>query len=170
MVIVVILLLIVMRALRGIKGTKYSARSLFIRPAIYIVLTVVLVFALALWQDVFLLLSIVTGVLLGLFLGKRANIFEKEGQIMFKRSMEVTVLWLVAYVIRIGIDFLFDPAFQQLLNGTGSITSFITSASAFESSPIVFVADLLLAVTAGLLLGEALQLLKAYNAKYKNKG
>ena len=170
-VIAIIVFFIARMAWRGIKGTRYSVTSLFMRPIIYLVLTAFLIIGLLIWQDALLAVVAAAGVLIGLELGKRANIFEKDGKVLYKRSNEVTILWLVAFVIRISIDFFLNPALNSppAFNSTAnfSITSILVASSAFESSPWVFGADLLLAFSAGLLLGEAIVLYRGFNKKYK---
>ena len=163
-IIAIFLFFIARMALRTIRGSRYSVRGLFMRPVIYLVLTAFLVFGLALWQDLLLLVAAIIGAFIGLELGKKSNIFEHEGKIMYKRSSEVTILWIVGFVIRIGIDFVFNPAFN---GSTPQTLSSIFALSSFESSPIVFGADLLLALSAGLLVGEAFVIYKNYNLKYR---
>ncbi len=162
-VVAIILFFIARMAWRGMKGTKYSVTSLFMRPVIYMILTVFLVLGLMPWQDAVLAAVALAGIALGLLFGKKANLFEKAGKVMYKRSNEVTILWLVAFVIRISIDFLLNPAYSEAT----SISSILAAASAFESAPIVYGADLLLAFTAGLLLGEAFVLYRNYNSTYR---
>ena len=164
-VIAVILFVIVRRTFTGMKGSSYSVRSLFMRPVIYLVLTAFLVIGLLLWQDLAIVIAVIAGALLGLLLGKKSNIFEKDGKIMYKRSNEVTALWIIGFVIRIGIDFVFNPVFSS--SSSVSLSSIISAGSAFESSPILLGADLLLAFSAGLLVGEAFVIYNNYNRKYK---
>ena len=167
--IIIIVFLVVRRTWQGISGSEYSVKNLFMRPVIYIVLTILLVFGLAVWQDALLVVMVVAGALLGLILGKKTNISERNGKVWFRRSTEVTMLWLVAYMIRIGIDFAFNPAFSAGVGGSseGSISSIFLVASSFEANPIIFGADILLAFTAGLLIGEALVLYQGCNLEYK---
>jgi uncharacterized membrane protein len=164
-VVAIIVFFIARMTWRTIKGSKYSVRSIFIRPVIYIVLSAFLVLGLFLWQDALVIIVAVLGVLLGLVLGKRANIFEKNGQVMYKRSNEVTILWLVAFVIRITIDFLFNPALSSAASNE-SLSTILTAMTTYESTPLAFGADLLLAFSAGLLLGEAFVLYRNHKAKY----
>lgn len=161
--IAILIVAVAIRTVRGMSGSDYSAKKLFTRPAAYIVLTVLLVFGLALWQDAVLFISVAAGILLGLALGRKGNVFEQDGRVMFKRSLEVTLIWLVAYVIRIGVDFAFNPALTQ--SSTPSPASIFIAANAFEGSILIFGADLLLSFTAGLLLGEALALRRSYRER-----
>ncbi len=150
---------------RTMKGTKYSVRSIFTRPVIYIILSAFLVLGLLLWQDALVVVVAAAGLLIGLVLGKRSNLFEKNGQVMYKRSNEVMILWLVAFVIRISIDLLYDPALSSITSNE-SLSSILAAATAYESTPLAFGADLLLAFSAGLLLGEAFVLYRNHKAKY----
>ena len=98
---------------------------------------------------------------MGAILGRRSELFEKDGKVLYKRSVEVMAIWLVGFVIRIGADFLFNPILRL---GSASV-----AVSAYQSSPILFGADLLLAFSAGLLLGEALVLYMNHRAKYPGR-
>jgi hypothetical protein len=153
------------------KGTSYSVRSIFLRPIIYLVLSVILVLGLQLWQTAVLIVAIVLGGFAGLELGKRSDIFEKDGKILYRRSNEVLAIWIIAFVIRIAIDFITDPALFEALTSTNSsisISAIDVATAASQSNPLIFVADILLAFSAGLLFGEALVLYRNFNSKYKN--
>jgi membrane protein CcdC involved in cytochrome C biogenesis len=146
--------------LRGRNGTNFSLTSIFIRPVIYTLITLAFLLILGLEQDAMLIGAIVIGLLLGLVLGRKSDIFEKDGKVMYKRSNEVTILWLIGFVIRILIDFFYNPALTApSLN--------ITQILLYEKTiPILFIADILLAFTAGLLLGEAIVLYQSHKKKY----
>ena len=150
---------LILRITRNRKGTKYSVRSIFTLPIIYLIISLFFMIGLSLLEASGLLLAIAIGILAGLQLGKHSEIFEHEGKVMYKRSAEVMAIWIVGFLIRIGIDFYANPS---LFTGNFSLTSF----SAYESSPLLFGADILLAFSAGLLLGEALILYKRHKAKY----
>lgn len=165
LVIALILYVIGRRIISGTRGVKYSVRSIFLRPIIYIVLSAILMLGLELWQIGVLVAAILAGIFLGKWLGKKSNIFEKDGAVMYKRSNVILGLWIAAFVIRLAIDFLTDP---ELFGATGSSAPTIaTVLAAAQHNPIVFFADILLALTAGLLLGEALILYRDFNKRPK---
>ncbi len=144
-VLLFIIFVLARRIVRQRKGTKYTLRSILITPIIYLLLTVFLMVGVSAAQAAEILVLMLLGLVAGFFLGKRSDIFEKEGKVMYKRSTEVTMLWIIGYVARISIEFL-------------------------SANPtIIFYADILLAASAGLLLGETIVLYKNYNNKYKKK-
>lgn len=156
------------RIVRGTKGVQYSVRSIFLTPIIYLILTAVLVIGLLSWQIAVLVVFIAAGLLLGKELGKRSDIFEKDGKILYTRSKEVLAIWIIAFVIRIAIDFT-NPAFLGLITNSSSSSSgsIDLAMASTQTTPIVFIADLLLSCSAGLLFGEALVLYENFNTKYK---
>ena len=157
---ILIIFLLGRRVMRQRKGMKYSVRSIFLTPIIYTALTVYLLIGVPFWQDLVILAVIIAGIVAGLALGRRSDLFEQDGKILYRRSNEVMMLWIIGYIIRIGIDLFFNPLYVQ-----GPSVS-PASIAAYESSTIVFGADILLAFSAGLLLGEAIVLYRNYNARY----
>ncbi|HUB92662.1 MAG TPA: CcdC protein domain-containing protein [Candidatus Saccharimonadales bacterium] len=153
------------RMRRNKKGSRYSLRSIFLLPVIYIALSAYFVLGLGAFDSAMVLASVIVGIAAGLFLGRRSEIFEKEGKIMYRRSAEVMAVWMVGFVIRVAIDFL---SFSSLGSGSASISGVLSSASfaAYESSPLVFAADLLLGFSAGLLLGETIVLYREHASRY----
>ncbi len=112
--------------------------------------------------------AVVLGVFAGMELGKRSDIFEKDGKILYRRSNEVLAIWIIAFVIRILIDFVANPSIlAAITNSSGSIGAIDFATAASQSNPFVFVADILLAFSAGLLFGEALILYRNFNFTYK---
>ncbi len=156
------------RIVRGTNGVQYSVRSIFLTPLIYLILSAILVVGLSAWQIGVLVVFVAAGMLLGKELGKRSDIFEKDGKILYKRSKEVLAIWIIAFVIRIAINFT-NPSFLGLItNSSSSPPSSIDFAMASgQATAPVFVADLLLACSAGLLFGEALVLYENFNTRYK---
>ena len=154
------------------KGTKYSVQSIFLRPVIYIVLSAILILGLELWQVGILAVGVVLGILLGMQLGKRSDIFEKEGKILYKRSNEVLAIWIIAFVIRITIDFYTNSYLLGAITNSSStnpISIIDVAMTSGQSNPVVFIADMLLAFSAGLLFGEAFVLYQNFNMRYRDK-
>ena len=81
----IILLFVFLRARKQIRGRKANIRSIFTRPLLYIVLTLLLLAATP-NADVLVsaLLFSVLGYLLGTKLGVRSKVFEKDGVILSK--------------------------------------------------------------------------------------
>lgn len=157
------------RLIRQNRGMKYSIASIFMIPVIYIALTLYFIIGLPLLDDAAIALAIIVGIVAGRILGKRSELFEKDGKILYRRSREVMAIWIVGFLIRIVVDFFYDPYLTGIFNGTSPTVS-LAQVLAYESSPIVFGADILLAFSAGLLLGEALVLYMNHLSRYRSKG
>ncbi len=164
--IVFIVLIMLLRLRRQKKGYKASVVRIFRYPAIYIVLSLLLVAStpnLALIAIAFL--AILLGYVLGSVFGIKSSIFYSNGKIMYRRSTEIFVIWLVAFVARIAIEFMLpnDLAGSVLANSASNAFSGI----GFWYSLV----DILLAFSAGMLLGESIHLYRKYrNAKLSSSG
>ncbi len=171
LIVAIIIFVVGRRYIRSRRGTNYSVQSIFLTPIIYIILSAILVIGLQLWQTAILVVAVIAGVYGGMQLGKRSDIFEKDGKVLYKRSNEVLAIWIIAFVIRIVIDFVANPYLLQVITSTNSSSSLSVidlATAASQSNPIVLVADILLAFSAGLLFGEALVLYKNFNSKYRS--
>lgn len=155
--------------MRNKNGVKYSVRSIFITPVIYLVLSAYFLIGLQPYQDAIVICVIVVGILVGMLLGKRSELFEKDGKVLYKRSVEVMAIWIVGFVLRIVADFFFNPALTSYFSPNSlSGASASAAAVAYQSSLILLGVDLLLAFSAGLLLGEALILYMNHRKRYSS--
>lgn len=167
-ILIIIVFSLFRRMMRNRNGAKYSVRAIFFTPIIYMVLTAFLVIGLSAFQDLAVVVAVIVGALAGLVLGKRSEIFEKDGNVMYRRSTEVMAIWLIGFVVRIALDFVSNPFFNGTATNSSS-TSISSIFAAYSTSPVLFGADLLLAFSAGMLFGEAYILYKNYNSKYKTR-
>ncbi|MDE1861072.1 MAG: DUF1453 family protein [Candidatus Micrarchaeota archaeon] len=166
MPVAIILFILARRVIRNIKGAKYSTASIFMAPVIYLFLTLYLLVGLMAWQDIAILIAIAAGTVAGLELGKHSDIFEKDGKVLYRRSNEIMILWIVGFVVRIGIDFLYNPSFAMIASGEPANAAATAQLAVYETSPVIFGADMLLALSAGLLLGEAVMLYRKHGSRY----
>lgn len=153
-------IILLLRLRRQHSGSKASTARIFRYPAIYILLSLVLV---AYTPSVLLLvlvaLFIVIGYAVGSVFGAKSSVFtSSDGKIMYKRSTEIFVIWIVAFLARIAIEFAFPINYTL---GTASKAIGIFSGVYLWYSII----DILLAFSAGMLLGEALHLYGKYKAE-----
>jgi hypothetical protein len=146
-VLVIILLVIARRIYKARMGTKFKSRYVYVIPILYLILTILSLFAFVptVLDVLSTVLAIVIGVSIGLKLGGGVTFFEKNNQVYYKRSPFILLFWLVSFVIRITID-IFIP-------------------SNFYLNLIVII---LLAGSTGLIIGEAYHISKAYH-KHLNK-
>jgi hypothetical protein len=73
----------------------------------------------------------------------------------------------VGFTIRIAVNFLFNPEITSAF-GSGAILS-PSQLATYQIGPILLGADILLAFSAGLLLGEAIVLYTNHRVKYAKK-
>jgi membrane protein CcdC involved in cytochrome C biogenesis len=159
----IITFITIRRYRRSSKGSAFSVTSIFLRPAIYSLITIGFLFIVGLENAIMLIAAMLIGLLIGLILGKKSDIFEKDGKVMYKRSNEITIMWMIGFIVRLTLDYFFNPA---LTAPNFSINSFLFYE---RTVPLLFVADLLLAFTAGLLLGEAWILYNNHNKRQHPK-
>ncbi|ARM75358.1 DUF1453 family protein [Acidianus manzaensis] len=132
--------IIFLSSLRSIRGRKYKLGKLFLRPILYLLLGAFLAFSdLFLFPIyiflLFLIFSIIFGVLIGLKLGK-ATVFYKNSELYYKRSLVTYIIWLILFLGRISIEIL------------GSVNDLE-----------LVILDSMLMLSAGLLIGESYQVI-----------
>lgn len=138
-ILILISLVVVRRIVRGVYGRRYSTGRVLFLPAFYIFLTLVFVIFLNLGDSYiyYTLLLIPAGALAGLRVGGGATFFMKNGEVYYKRSPFILIFWLISYIARLLLDFYFPT----------NVT-------------VAFAIDVVLALTAGLIVGEAIHLIK----------
>ena len=136
---IVIALLVSRRLYSGFNGRVYSRGRVLRTPIIYVILTLLTVFGFgALNVELTSTLILIPAfALLGYRIGVNVTFFERNGTLYYKRSPTIMVIWLVAFIIRFAIEILIP------LNTT-----------------ILLVIDVLLSSTTGLLLGEAINVMR----------
>jgi hypothetical protein len=156
----IILLFVFLRARKQIRGRKANIRSIFTRPLLYIVLTLLLLAATP-NADVLVsaLLFSVLGYLLGTKLGVRSKVFEKDGIILSKGSNEVFFIWTGAFILRLIIEIAFPLSTVQM-----SASLLYNHANLGTAYLLYLVVDSLLAFSAGILLGEARHIYRMYKS------
>jgi hypothetical protein len=135
-----------LRLYRGMKGTRFSRVGVYRLPSIYLVLTVLSLFALSpSYADVAIVAAaIAAGYMVGLRLASGLQFFEKEGTTYYKRSQTIMVIWLASYITRIGIEFAYP---SNMLFG--------------------FAIEAILALTTGMILGEATHIMRSHRSYRK---
>ena len=157
LLLVIIVIMLFLRVRRQSRGMKANTVSIFRYPAIYILISILLVLSsFNILLLLYVIIAMILGYALGSILGKNSSVFASNGKILYKRSKEVSAIWAAAFVIRILIEF----AFPITYTGFG-----LTVQNAFSGVYLWYsIIDLLLGASAGMLLGEALHLYKKYNA------
>ncbi|MGC8506129.1 MAG: hypothetical protein ACP5NK_05425 [Thermoplasmata archaeon] len=143
LLIVIILLLVLRRSIRSIRGRKFSKRRIIQRPLLLVILSAVFLFFPVFYQSdiVYFILSIVAGTIIGTRLGTLSTVYSDRGDFYYRSSIILTSLWLVTYVSRLILELFFN------------VSSYLIDT--------VFI--ILLSFSAGLFLGEAINLIEKYN-------
>ena len=129
-------LILTLSSYRSLYGGKYRPFRVFFRPAIYLLLGLGL-----LSQDftdplfITSLLGLLAGALMGVKLGSGVSFYYSGGDLYYKRSVWVYLLWLASFLLRAYLE-------------VGSPTSFT----------VLTLLDALLMFSSGLLLGESCHL------------
>ncbi len=139
----IFVIIIARRIIRGIYGRRYSTGRVLFLPVFYIILTLVFVLFVDSGNHYFyyILLLIPAGLVAGLRFGGGARFFLKNGEVYYKRSPYIMVFWLASYIARIVLLFLYP-------------TNLV----------VAFAVDAVLAITAGLIVGEAVHLIEGRRA------
>lgn len=127
---------------RGIRGRAYSTRRVLTLPVLYIILTIAFIVPSTISNLVFLVtfIFIFAGLIIGLRFGEKVLLFYNNGTLFYKRSAFILFFWLISFLARIVLE-LFMPA------------NFIVDISV----------DSILALTSGLLIGEAIHIINSKN-------
>lgn len=143
------------RLYRGMHGGKFSKVRLLRIPIIYSVITVISAVFMPL-EYIFIALGIgLAGLAVGSLYGDTARFFDRNSNTYYTRSPIIMVIWLAAFISRIGIE-LFYTTSTSFFGSTGS------------TLPAIIV-NMLLAGSTGLLAGETIRIYRKYE-EYKNSG
>jgi hypothetical protein len=141
-VILLILARVIYRRLKfGLQGRQFKTFRLFTTPIIY---SFLLIFFMAEFEGnmeyiLIILLLIFAGTVPGIIYGQQVTFFDKNGMIFYKRSPYITIFWAVAFMLRVGLEFIYP-----------------------DNTLALFTVDALLAVTLGLIIGESIKTYEKY--------
>ncbi len=139
-VIAILLLFILRRVYRGIHGRKYRSWRIVFLPFIYILFTSFLfIIDFRLFPYYYLFASLFLGILgfaIGDRYGEKVSFFYQDGQLYYKRSPVILTIWALAYLFRLYLDFTY-----------------------VNIMAVTYIIDAVLAMTTGMLVGEALNIL-----------
>lgn len=140
---VFIAIIIAVRLYRGISGRVYTTVRVVRLPVTYLILTVltILVFGFIDSSLILALLLVPVGFILGYKLGVNVQFFMKNGLLYYKRSSAMLITWLASFMGRFILEYLFPNSFT-----------------------VILVVDVALALTTGLLMGEAVNIVKKRRA------
>ncbi len=147
-ILIIIAIYLTLRMYKNFKGTKFKKSKVYRLPIIYLLLTFISLFILnpSIVEIIAVLVFIIIGYFIGFWLSNLGlKFFEKNGEIHYRRAPFILLLWLISYILRFSIEFLYP---SNVLFG--------------------LVTEMLLAVTSGMVLGEAIHIIKSHK-QYKNK-
>jgi membrane protein CcdC involved in cytochrome C biogenesis len=137
---VFIALILFLRLRRSVKGQKFKLSRVIYYPILYLVISI---YSYYLDQSSFVLglflILLMFGTLIGNKIGGNVKFFNKDEKIYYKRSNYISAIWTVSFISRIILEFYYPQNFE--------INSIIT---------------LVLSFTTGLLIGEGINIYKAY--------
>lgn len=143
-VIILILLLFLYRLLRAKLGEKFSHTRVFLSPVIYSLL-VLLTF---IYQPEIVIISsfviALLGIVLGVAMSRNVEIFQKKNDMYYKRSVSVAFFFTLFFTLKI-LSLLYYPTLY-----------------------LVSLFSVLLTVTTGMLIGEAIVIYHRHSKFYKN--
>ncbi|MCL4452305.1 MAG: hypothetical protein M1327_06760 [Candidatus Thermoplasmatota archaeon] len=143
-VIILILLLFLYRLLRAKLGEKFSHTRVFLSPVIYSLL-VLLTF---IYQPEVVIISsfiiALLGIVLGVALSRNVEIFQKKNDMYYKRSVPVAFFFTLFFTLKI-LSLLYYPTLY-----------------------LVSLFSVLLTVTTGMLIGEAIVIYHRHSKFYNN--
>lgn len=136
---VIIAFIAVRRVSRGVNGAQFRKSRVLRGPVLYSILSVIFIFVLSPFNyDIYAtILFLPAGLLLGLRFGGSVSFFMRDSVVFYKRNQLILVFWLVSFMARIVLEILYpNVVFAEML------------------------VDALLALTSGLITGEAVHILK----------
>ena len=136
---IIIGIIILFGIFRGLTGRKYALLRVLRTPVIYTVLTLIAVFLTSI-NDFYAQIMIVLlpiGIPVGIRFGKDVTFFMKNGTLYYKRSPYLLLIWAFALIARVSIELF---SFQSLL--------------------AVIIFNALLSFITGMLMGEAIHILR----------
>ena len=138
---IIIAIFLIMRTYRGISGRRFNTSRVYRTPIIYGILLVFFVVYLEYSNPLFFLtlLFVPVGFLIGLRFDIRPKFFYSNQQLYYKRNPLVLIIWLISYLSRLALEFLYPSNIYANLT-----------------------VDSLLALTTGIIISEAITLLKTY--------
>ncbi len=145
-VLVLIFILFVYRITRAVAGEKYSYIRIFFTPALYSVFVLMTFLGSPQYQIIIGIIVAVLGLILGSFLSRKLKVFEKHGKMYFKASVIITILWTFSF--------------------TGKILALLY----YPSLGILVGSSVLLTLTTGMLIAEALVIHYRHFSFQKNSG
>ncbi len=147
--ITIMAIVITLRVYRSAKGTRFSTTRLYRLPALYLIFTAIAIASIipTSTEIMIAVASAAAGIAIGLRLAGGVKFFEKNGAVYYKRSPAIMIIWLVSFIGRFAAE-AFYPS---------------------DHYALVAVA-LVLAVTTGLILGEAFHIKRNYEAYRKAAG
>ncbi len=145
----IIVIIVSVRLYRNAKGTKFSRARVVFLPALYLLITII---AMATASMTYLeygiaAVAFIIGIMFGARFGKGVQFFDKDEKTYYKRSAVVMSIWVVSYIIRYG------------------------AALFLANVPYVAAAiNIVLALTTGMIAGEAFHIYMEHSTYVKNKG
>ncbi len=139
-----IILYLAFRIYKNTRGMQYNPSKVYRGPIIYLIL--VFLGMATLNPNYAEVITVVLLIIIGYFIGRKLSggvkFFEKNSVIYYKRSSLILVIWLISFLARFSIEVIYPNFFIPAL-----------------------ITEIILALTTGLILGEAHHIVASYNKK-----
>lgn len=147
-VLIILAVLITFRTYRNLKLRRVNVVRLYFSPIFYMILSVLSLIAITMTPEFVLIFVFIVaaGTVIGFIFGGNVEFRELDTGTYYKRSVLIIFVWLASFIAR-------------------AITGYLLPTSFYANFGIT----LLLALTAGMLLGEAVRINREYNT-HKNHG
>ena len=135
---VFIAIIVTLRLYKGVYGRRYSNARVLRLPVIYTILALISVLILGFIDNVLLLTLafIPLGFIVAYRFGSNVNFFTRNGEVYYRRSPVIMIIWLVSFLTRYILEILYGNNLQ-----------------------IIMLVDAILSLTTGLIIGEAFHIL-----------
>ncbi len=132
-------IIVTLRIYRGINGRVYSTYRVMRVPVVYVLLTLFTILAVGTFYPILVatLVLIPAGLLLGYRFGTKVKFFSRNGRLYYARSPAILIVWLVSFIGRLIVEVTIPPTLT-----------------------VDFVIDVVLCATTGLLIGEAMNIVR----------
>lgn len=138
--VVFILFVIARRFSRAFFGRRFAYRRILTLPILYSLFTIYLLFYVSEYEILSAVTVAAIGVYLGYIIGKKVRFFDRNDSLYYKSSLIITVLWAVSFLSRL----------------------YISTYSPNLPVQVSLLFSIILAWTAGLMVGESIRILLVF--------
>lgn len=110
LILIVIAILFIYRTVRTLMGEKFSGVKIFLIPLVYSVFVLFTFLPSDIYQKTSSLITAIVGIVIGLSLSRKVEVYEKKSNLYYKKSLTVTFLWTLFFSVKI-VTYLYYPQY-----------------------------------------------------------